>query len=153
MPKEIQPQLRVPPKNNPFSSLMSFVVGFIVLLGAIVAAAVAISNWGVGHCWRHDWRYHHQRTARNRCARSNAIAERRPPSGVSVSAFSNDINQRVKPLIRVNLGISKSCKSYFILRKPFFVAFKSYFVPHLGIHQDLVLFAELTAGAQTCRGE
>jgi hypothetical protein len=45
MPKEIQPQLRVPPKNNPFGSLMSFVVGFIVLLGAIVAAAVAISNW------------------------------------------------------------------------------------------------------------
>jgi len=72
---------------------------------------------------------------------------------LSVSAFSNDINQRVKPLIRVNLGISKSCKSYFILRKPFFVAFKSYFVAHLGIHQDLVLFAELTAGAQTCRGE
>lgn len=78
--------------------------------------------------------------------RSSLACSRVVSLGVSVSSFSNNINQRVEPLIRVNLGISKSFK-------PFFVAFKSYFVAHLGIHQDLVLFAELTAGAQTCLGE
>jgi internalin A len=32
-------------KNNPTQSLMSFVFGFVILLGAIVAAAVVISKW------------------------------------------------------------------------------------------------------------
>lgn len=46
--RRIQPRQQVTPMplgNNPLSSLMSFVLGFVVLLGAIVVAAVAISKW------------------------------------------------------------------------------------------------------------
>ncbi|MDX6384930.1 MAG: internalin [Blastocatellia bacterium] len=32
-------------KNKPFGSLMTFVFGFVILLGAIVVAAIAISKW------------------------------------------------------------------------------------------------------------
>src|SRR5262249_40032041 len=35
----------VPTNNNQMGSLMSFVIGFVIVLGAIVAAAVAISKW------------------------------------------------------------------------------------------------------------
>ncbi|MEN3333014.1 MAG: internalin [Blastocatellia bacterium] len=48
MPEEIQPKSQPPAppsKNNPASSLMSFVLGFVIVLAAIVGAAVAISRW------------------------------------------------------------------------------------------------------------
>jgi Flp pilus assembly protein TadB len=47
-PEEIQTNPQppsLPSKNNPTSSLMSFVFGFVILLVAIVGAAIAISNW------------------------------------------------------------------------------------------------------------
>jgi hypothetical protein len=41
-----KPQLHTPPqKNNPLSSLISFVVGFVIVLAAIVGASVALSKW------------------------------------------------------------------------------------------------------------
>jgi internalin A len=48
MAEEIQPKHQLPaspPKNKPLGSLMSFVLGFVILLAAIVGAAIAISKW------------------------------------------------------------------------------------------------------------
>lgn len=46
MPEEIKPKPPASPsKNNPMGSLMSFILGFVIVLAAIVGAAIAISNW------------------------------------------------------------------------------------------------------------